>query len=386
MDISRSSMDITQLSTLLDELYEGPFEPYPFQAFLRQLRLALGLNYATILMRPPDVADDGLILSSGENLAPTNVDLAEQSAAYTHHYYAIDPLNNPPLNKVILIDDVISADQLLSNEYYKLCMLPYGIRYVAAVDLLCDNGQRISVRLCRPTEAPAFSIEDRGFIQLLCSHIRRAVSTSTKLVQLDSERQLYAKAISGRDIGIVMLDKAGRIMRTNAAADRLFKEKDGISRMHDEIWLKQGELNDRLRQLIQDTLDAQQRDETVPVQALAVPRPSRKSDYELVVKAVPVDRYLEQRSTPHLTVFIGDPATHVAISARTLTTLYHLTPAEATLSILLADGKSLEDIAKSSGITLNTARAHLRSVFQKTGVTQQSMLVSLVLKSLAAMP
>lgn len=379
-------MDIKLYSALLDELYEGPLEPYPFQGFLKQLRATLGLNYATILMRPPDVADDGLILSSGENLAPTNVDLAEQSAAYTYHYYAIDPLNNPPLNKVILIDDVIPADQLLSNEYYKLCMLPHGIRYTAAVDLLCDNGQRISVRLCRPADAPPFSVADREFIQLLCSHIRRAVSTSTKLVQLDSERQLYARAISGRDIGIAMLDKTGRIMRTNAAADRLFKDKDGISRVHDEIHLKQSELNERLRALIRDTLAAQQRDETVPVQALAVPRPSRKNDYELVVKAVPVDRYLEQRNTPHLTVFISDPATHVAISSRTLITLYHLTPAEATLSILLADGKSLEDIAKASGITLNTARAHLRSVFQKTGVTQQSMLVSLVLKSLAALP
>lgn len=379
-------MNISTYSALLDELYEGPFEPYPFQSFLRQLRAALALNYVTIIMRPPDVADDGLILSSGDNLAPTNLDLAEQAAAYTYNICAIDPFNNAPLDKVIVIDDVIPADQLLSNEYYKLCMLPHGIRHTAAFDLLCDNGQRISVRLCRPTGAPSFSAEERDLMQLLCSHIRRAVSTSTKLVQLDSERQLYAKAISGRDIGIVMLDKTGRIMRSNAAADRLFKEKDGISRVHDEIHLKQGELNERLRALIQDTLAAQQRDETVPVQALAVPRPSRKSDYELVVKTVPVDRYLEQRNTPHLTVFISDPATHVAISARTLITLYHLTPAEATLSILLADGKSLEDIAKASGITLNTARAHLRSVFQKTGVTQQSMLVSLVLKSLAALP
>lgn len=379
------SMAINQYSALLDELYEGPLEPYPFQAFLRQLRVLLDLNFVTIIMRPPDVADDGLILSSGDNLAPTNLDLAEQAAAYTYNYYAMDPFNNTPLDKVIVIDDVIPADQLLSNEYYTLCMLPHGIRYTAALDLLCDNGQRISVRLCRPANARPFSAEEREFIGLLCSHIRRAVSTSTKLVQLDSERQLYARAISGRDIGIAMLDKTGRIMRTNAAADRLFKDKDGISRVHDEIHLKQGELNDRLRALIQDTLAAQQRDETVPVQALAVPRPSRKNDYELVVKTVPVDRYLEQRNTPHLTVFISDPATHVAISARTLITLYHLTPAEATLSILLADGKSLEDIAKASGITLNTARAHLRSVFQKTGVTQQSMLVSLVLKSLAAM-
>lgn len=380
-------IDLAQYSELLDRLYEGPFEPYPFHAFLDRLRECLDLVNCTLMLRAPDTTDDGLIITSGQDLAPTNIDAIGAHWAYTYNYYMIDPLNNVPLNKVVLIDEVVPENKLRASEYFKMCMELHDVRYCAAIDMLTDTNQRFSLRLCRRPSQTNFTQEECRFIDLLRSHIRRAVSTSVKLVQLDSERQMYAKAISGRDIGVVMLDKHGHILRSNAVADRWFRERDGLSSLHNEIHVSQrSDLNEKLRRLIAETLEAQQRDEPLPVQALAVPRPSGKTDYQLVIKAIPVDRYMAQKDTPHLTVFISDPEANVGISSRTLITLYKLTPTEAALSIHLAEGKSLEEIAQGLSITVNTARAHLRSVFQKTGVTQQSMLVSLVLKSLAALP
>lgn len=46
----------------------------------------------------------------------------------------------------------------------------------------------------------------------------------------------------------------------------------------------------------------------------------------------------------------------------------------------------MDEVAEELEIKKNTVRAHLRSIFAKTGVTQQSMLVSLVLTSLASTP
>jgi DNA-binding CsgD family transcriptional regulator len=103
-----------------------------------------------------------------------------------------------------------------------------------------------------------------------------------------------------------------------------------------------------------------------------------------VVKTLPVDRYIVPSHTPHLIIFISNPAEKIEISTRTLMTLYHLTQTEATLTILLAEGKTLDEVSQELNIARNTARAHLRAIFSKTGVTQQSMLVSLVLKSLAS--
>jgi DNA-binding CsgD family transcriptional regulator len=61
--------------------------------------------------------------------------------------------------------------------------------------------------------------------------------------------------------------------------------------------------------------------------------------------------------------------------------LYNLTKAEVNLAKLLAEGANLDQASAELGIARNTARAQLRSIFAKTGVSRQSMLVSLMLKS-----
>nr|MDT0253635.1 LuxR C-terminal-related transcriptional regulator [Endozoicomonas sp.] len=53
--------------------------------------------------------------------------------------------------------------------------------------------------------------------------------------------------------------------------------------------------------------------------------------------------------------------------------------------MILANGLTLDETAEELGISRNTARAHLRSIFSKTGVTRQTMLVRLILKSVATL-
>jgi DNA-binding CsgD family transcriptional regulator len=82
-------------------------------------------------------------------------------------------------------------------------------------------------------------------------------------------------------------------------------------------------------------------------------------------------------------IFISDPEKKHEIDIKMLMSLYYLTRAEAALAKNIAAGCSLDQSAANLGIARNTARAQLRSIFSKTGVTQQSMLVSLILKSMA---
>ena len=53
-----------------------------------------------------------------------------------------------------------------------------------------------------------------------------------------------------------------------------------------------------------------------------------------------------------------------------------LTPTERQLALRLISGERLEDAAKQLNIKVSTARSYLRSVFGKTGATQQSQLVA----------
>ena len=103
-----------------------------------------------------------------------------------------------------------------------------------------------------------------------------------------------------------------------------------------------------------------------------------------MIKPLPVDDQDASKITPYLTIFIQDPEKNLEISVRTLMDLYQLTLSEATIAILLAEGHTTDEVAEELDIKKNTVRAHLRAMFAKTGVTQQSMLVSLVLTSLAS--
>jgi DNA-binding CsgD family transcriptional regulator len=65
--------------------------------------------------------------------------------------------------------------------------------------------------------------------------------------------------------------------------------------------------------------------------------------------------------------------------------LYNLTPAETALALELANGLSLEEASEKLSIRRNTARAHLRSIFSKTGVRRQTELVRIMLNSVVAL-
>ena len=52
--------------------------------------------------------------------------------------------------------------------------------------------------------------------------------------------------------------------------------------------------------------------------------------------------------------------------------LYGLTPTEATVCGLLAEGRSVAEIQDQLGITANTARTHVKRILAKTGAARQS--------------
>jgi DNA-binding CsgD family transcriptional regulator len=65
----------------------------------------------------------------------------------------------------------------------------------------------------------------------------------------------------------------------------------------------------------------------------------------------------------------------IRLDERLLGRLYGLTPAEARLAMALVNGAELRGYAEALSISYYTARAHLRSIFQKTGHSRQADLI-----------
>ena len=86
---------------------------------------------------------------------------------------------------------------------------------------------------------------------------------------------------------------------------------------------------------------------------------------------------------PAALVYIRDASSKSLASEVVTKQLFNLTKAETALAMELANGLSLEEAAEVLNIRRNTARAHLRSIFSKTGVRRQTELVRIFLNSVA---
>ena len=58
--------------------------------------------------------------------------------------------------------------------------------------------------------------------------------------------------------------------------------------------------------------------------------------------------------------------------------LFDLTPTEAKVARLVANCRTVKDIARSTGVTEETIRKQLKTVFAKTGVSRQVELATLL--------
>jgi len=112
-------------------------------------------------------------------------------------------------------------------------------------------------------------------------------------------------------------------------------------------------------------------------QALRLQRPSGNGPLPVLVTALPEMRWA-QPNRPAAAVFVGDPGQELETDPGRLRHWYNLTGAEARVAALLAQGRTVEEVAELLGVQPNTVRVQLREVFAKTGTTRQAELVRLL--------
>jgi DNA-binding CsgD family transcriptional regulator len=120
-------------------------------------------------------------------------------------------------------------------------------------------------------------------------------------------------------------------------------------------------------------------------EATSISRPSGKVSLGVVVELIPTQELVEGKGKPTVVVYVRDAVSKSLVSNVVTSQLYNLTPAETLLALELANGLSLEEASEALNIRRNTARAHLRSIFSKTGVRRQTELVRIMLNSVVAL-
>lgn len=175
-------------------------------------------------------------------------------------------------------------------------------------------------------------------------------------------------AINMLNMGILVVDREARITFANCTAKDLLQFHKGAS-VHAQPpadTLQSGALNRRLRQAISGG-------EHPAGGYLALPT---AGDKRLIVLVVPCrNDEAGARGEASSILFVSDLAAEHDVDLSPIASLYELTPAETRLLEGLVRGERVGEYAKQAGITLNTAKSHLKRLFTKTQTSRQSDLV-----------
>lgn len=364
-----------KMNDLLLALSRGPVADPPWREFLRLLGGALGADFVTLILRAPRPGDAGLVINSVV-LSPSVFD------AYNSDFFALDPFVNLPIGEVFTVEEFMAAEDYYSSDYYRQYVAPTGIRHLMGADLGDSQGNSARLRFARLAEHGNFCQAERDLCRTLLPHIQQTLRLQARIARVESERSLFAAAMDRMAMAAFILDRNARIRHSNRAAERLLAERPWLSVDDGQLRLSHRPDQRAFRECLDDVMSAHLRGEPSFIKALRL-EGEQAPGVGMLLRPLPLVDAPDGSRNPSVAIFVSDPYQPREAPADLLMTLFGFTRAEANLSLLLANGATLDEACEQLHISRNTGKSHLSAVFSKTGVARQTRLVQLILRSVA---
>lgn len=368
------ALTVERFSRLVEAIYDAALDPALWPAGLEGIRDELSANYVSLIVRNATDDDPGLIVSVSRDQEPLNP---------SNPFILESPFSDVPLGQLVTEADVMSAADWRTSAYFREWCAPHGVYHVMAANLRTRAGSTYGLRITRPESAPAFSAIETETARRLLPHLRQALDAYLSVNHDRKVSHLYGRAMAQLMMGAIVLDDHGKIIECNAAASGILALQDGLRLVGDQLEATHANDNRKLQQLVRNAMLRSNSAQVELTEATSISRPSGQLSWGLVVQAVSPDEWTEGKRRPSVAVFVRDTEGKAHPPIRLAQQLFKLTPAETALAVQLSNGLSLEEAAEALSIRRNTARAHLRSIFSKTGVRRQTELVRLFLNSVA---
>jgi DNA-binding CsgD family transcriptional regulator len=292
--------------------------------------------------------------------------------SYKQHYVAINPLIPGtlalPSGKVARMFEAVPEEALKQTEYYNEWLVPQGFRYSVGAYLSLRAPTSMFIAFHRHRYDRDFSDRSMALFSRLMPHFERALHISGRLNASDTLKGAQFDSLDELGIGVIRLDRQCSAHSVSPKAERLIKQRLGLSLRFGRLVIDSPDLDRRFRGVVARVIDERV---AYPVDiplgtgghANGIVIPLHHSSGILTkVEAILLIKIQEVRPAP-------------AIEA--LSTMFRLTQAEIRLLNALAEGQTISDYSQARELSRNTVKSQLQSLFTKTGVSRQADLVRL---------
>lgn len=263
-------------------------------------------------------------------------------------------------------------DTFMRSEIYNDFLRPLGAKYVMGVKLTNSESAVSMLRIHRTARNGPYSKEDIG---KLCSALPTLSFAAQLFANQNDAVQKTSVAIAALNqlrTGVIVVSFDGRVLQMNTAAENILMRDDAT------LLIRQGRLTAKsvnadavLRRMIGRACDlASIKPQIEPLSQCA----ERFGAYHVVASPLAIAACGSADG-----VLITLEEVEACPSELARLNEYELTPAQARIARQILKGKSLQEIAAQSSISINTVKTHVKAIFAKMQVSSQSELVRVLL-------
>jgi DNA-binding CsgD family transcriptional regulator len=265
--------------------------------------------------------------------------------------------------------DLFSEEEMLADPYYTEFLYRNGGGCGAGSIVQTPSGQTIVFNFERRRELGHITRTELAVLDTLRSHLARSAILASRLQLAQARSAAHLLGKIGLPAAVVNGEK--KVVATNDAFESLGKQI--IALAHGKFAIVSPAANAIMQESLDNAFQA------LHAGVRSIPIPARDECAATVAHIVPIQRSATDIFSNSLAIIIMTSLdSSQGPSVDLLHVLFDLTPAEAALARRLMQGETLRSIAGSRGVSFDTLRTQLKSVFSKTGAHRQASLVKLL--------
>jgi DNA-binding CsgD family transcriptional regulator len=266
--------------------------------------------------------------------------------------------------------DLISEKDMETDEFRLGFLIPRGLDEELGTIIVAPDGKAVVVSLVRRHGAPRYARETVDMFTRIRPHLARSMMLATRAGLRQSE--ITTQLLSALGVPAVVLTGGGTVVAANESFpfDSVYFTTDAKDRLTPLVSASER----LLREAIADSLmDRSSTPKSFPIFGLEESQP-----YIADLLPMPGDAQ-DLFSRARFVLILTKLATPTPPPVSVLRALYDLTPTEADIARALAYGDTVGAISNERERSRETIRAQLKTIFDKTGTSRQTELVSLLL-------
>ncbi len=241
-----------------------------------------------------------------------------------------------------------------------------------------DEDDSCFMALWREAGQPPFSDPEEETLRALMNYFRRAIRVNKRFTNIVAANQNAMLVMDQAPRAIIILGQNGQPTYQNIEAIRILEKNDGLAANESGVIVDDNDTSKKITAFLEQIRTTESSEFSAHSLATVIPRKSGIAPYKLIMYALPFETsqaMLNSSGQGLAVLLVYDPETLMDLNPHLLQNFYKLTRAEAALSQALFNGNSLPEASDQLGISINTTRTQLRSIFKKVGVHSQAALL-----------